>query len=68
MRLQKAKVRGAIEFMEAQNMTFFKQHVFYHFGVSHRQGWTMISAGSKDRRHHRAEGEERCGRPSKVTN
>ncbi|KAF1938272.1 hypothetical protein EJ02DRAFT_354942 [Clathrospora elynae] len=65
---KKAEVCSTIEFMEAQNIPFFKQHVFDHFRVSHRQGWAMISDGSKDCRHHRAKGEERCRRPSKVTN
>jgi hypothetical protein len=62
-------VRGTIEFLEAKNIPYFKQSVFDHFGVSHRQGWAMISEGSKDRRDHREDSEEEHrGRPRKVTN
>jgi hypothetical protein len=48
----KAKVRGAVEFLEAKNIEHTKADVFRHFGVTHRQGWAMISEGSVDRRHH----------------
>ncbi|KAF1964030.1 hypothetical protein BU23DRAFT_585773 [Bimuria novae-zelandiae CBS 107.79] len=58
---------GAIEFMEAMNIPHFKQDVFNHFKVSHRQGWAMISENSVDRRHHRADGEEHRGRPRKIS-
>ncbi|KAF2026267.1 hypothetical protein EK21DRAFT_115950 [Setomelanomma holmii] len=64
----RAKVRGAIEFLEAKKIPYFKQDVFDHFAVSHRQEWAMISKASEDRRHHRAEGEEHCGRPCLISN
>ena len=34
----KAKVKGAVEFMEAKGIPFFKEDVFRYFGVSHNQG------------------------------
>ncbi|KAF2023194.1 hypothetical protein EK21DRAFT_95113 [Setomelanomma holmii] len=64
----RAEVRGAIEFLEAKKILYFKQDVFDHFAVSHRQGWAMISKASEDRRHHRAEGVEHCGRPRLISN
>src|SRR4051812_8375298 len=64
----KSKVRGTIEYLEAKNIPHFKEEVFRHFGVSHRQGWAMISEGSVDRRHHNAEEvEERRGRPPIIS-
>ncbi|KAF2183649.1 hypothetical protein K469DRAFT_581963 [Zopfia rhizophila CBS 207.26] len=45
---KKAKVRGAIEYMEARGIPHFKQDVFHFYEVSHRQGWAMISEGSVD--------------------
>src|SRR5690242_11098350 len=51
----KAKVGGAVEFLEAKNIEHTKADVFRHFGVSHRQDWAMISEGSVDRRHHNRE-------------
>ncbi|KAF2033625.1 hypothetical protein EK21DRAFT_58153, partial [Setomelanomma holmii] len=63
----RAKVRGAIRFLEAKKIPYFKQDVFDHFAVSHRQGWAMISEAYKDRQHHRPKGEEHRGRPRKVT-
>jgi hypothetical protein len=66
--LKKAKVHGAIGYLEAQNILHFKSWVIDHVKVSHRQGWAMISEGSEDRPHHRIEGEEHRGRPSKITN
>ncbi|KAF1937160.1 hypothetical protein EJ02DRAFT_63509 [Clathrospora elynae] len=65
---KKATVRGVVEYLEAKNIPHFKSRIFDHFEVFHRQGWAMISEGSKDRRHHRAEGGEHRGRPSKITN
>ncbi|KAF2194324.1 hypothetical protein K469DRAFT_727625 [Zopfia rhizophila CBS 207.26] len=50
---KKAKVRRAIEYMEAKIIPHFKEDVFRSFGVS--QGWAMISDGSVDRRHHNRE-------------
>ncbi|KAF2033422.1 hypothetical protein EK21DRAFT_86230 [Setomelanomma holmii] len=64
----RAKVRGAIEFLEVKKIPYFKQDVFDHFAVSYRQGWAMISKASEDRRHHRAEGEEHRGRPRLISN
>ena len=64
----KSKVRGAIDYLEAKGIPHFKEDVFRHFGVSHRQGWAIISKGSVDRRHHNAEGvEERRGRPPLIS-
>jgi hypothetical protein len=48
---KKAKVRGAIEYLEVQNIPHFKSRVFDHFKVSHCQGWAMISEGSEDHHH-----------------
>ncbi|KAF1935065.1 hypothetical protein EJ02DRAFT_313650, partial [Clathrospora elynae] len=47
----KAKIRGAIEYLEAQSIPHFKSRVFDHFKVSHRQGWAIISEGSEERCH-----------------
>lgn len=65
---KKAKICGAIEYLEAQNIPHFKSRVFDHFKVSHRQGWAMISEGSEERRHYGSESEERRGRPRKISN
>jgi hypothetical protein len=64
----KAKVRGAVEFLEAKGIPHFKSEVFDHFIVKHRQGWAMISEASEDRRHRNTNGEEHRGRPRKITN
>jgi hypothetical protein len=65
---KKAKIQGTLEYLEAKYIPHFKQDVFDHFQVSHRQGWAMISEASKDRRHHRTESLERRGRPRVITN
>jgi hypothetical protein len=64
----KAKVCGAVEFLEAKGIPHFKSEVFDHFNVKHLQGWAMISEASEDRRHHNTDGEEHRGRPRKITN
>jgi hypothetical protein len=64
----KAKVRGAVEFLEAKGIPHFKSEMFDHFNVKHRQGWAMISEASEDRRHHNTDGEEHRGGPRKITN
>jgi hypothetical protein len=65
---RKAKVRGTVEYLEAKGIPYFKQDIFNHFGVSHRQGWAMISGASEDRRHHNTTGIEKRGRPLKISN
>ncbi|KAF2626972.1 hypothetical protein BU25DRAFT_422285 [Macroventuria anomochaeta] len=64
----KAKVWGAIEYLEAKEIPHYKEDVFQHFKVSHCQGWAMISDNSIDRRHHHTEGPEHRGRPSVKSN
>ncbi|KAF1937255.1 hypothetical protein EJ02DRAFT_477424 [Clathrospora elynae] len=64
----KSRVRGAIDYMEARGILHSKEDVFRFNAVSHRQGWAMISDGSIDRRHHNAEGPEKRGRKSAITN
>lgn len=58
----KNKNRGAVEFNNAMRISYFKEDVFRHFGVSHRQGWAMISEHSEDRRHHNTEGTNKSRR------
>ncbi|KAF2633510.1 hypothetical protein BU25DRAFT_427022 [Macroventuria anomochaeta] len=64
----KAKVWGAIEYLEAKEIPHYKEDVFWHFKVSYCQGWAMISDDSIDRRHHHTEGLEHRGRPSVMSN
>jgi hypothetical protein len=65
----KSRVRGAIEYMEARGIPHSKEDVFRYNGVSHRQGWAMISEGSVDRRHHNdPDVKERRGRPYIISN
>ncbi|KAF2195887.1 hypothetical protein K469DRAFT_734281 [Zopfia rhizophila CBS 207.26] len=52
---KRAKVRGAIEYMEARGIPHFKEDA-------------MISEGSVDRRYHNTDEPERRGRPSLVSN
>jgi hypothetical protein len=42
---KRAKVRGAIKYMEARGIPHLKEDVFRFNGVGHRQGWAMISEG-----------------------
>jgi hypothetical protein len=65
---KRARVRGAIEYMEARNIPHDKEDVFRYNGVGHRQGWAMISKGSVDRRHHNREDvdKDHRGRPSII--
>jgi hypothetical protein len=39
----KAKVCGAVEFLEDKCIPHFKSEVFDHLNIKHRQGWAMIS-------------------------
>jgi len=64
---KRAKIRGAIEYMEARKIPHSKADVFRYYGVSKRQGWAMVSEGSVDRRHHNSGEEERRGRPPIIT-
>lgn len=52
---KKAKVRGAIKYMEARGIKHLKADVFRHFKVSKRQGWAIISKGSVNQRHYNHE-------------
>ena len=61
----KAKVRGVAEYLEAKGIEHAKEDIFRHFGVSHRQGWAMLSEGSVDRRHHNREDIEKDHRGRK---
>lgn len=65
--LKKHKIRGVIEYLDAKKIPYFKSDVFDHFGVSHRQGWAMISEASEDQRHLTSDGLEHRGRPSKIS-
>jgi hypothetical protein len=47
----KARVRGAVEFLEAKGIPHFKQEVFDFFGVSKARGWAILD-NTSDRRHH----------------
>ena len=61
---KRSRVKGAIEYVEARNIPHSKEDVFRFNAVSHRQGWAIISEGSKDRRHQNTgEGERRGRKP-----
>ncbi|OCK87251.1 uncharacterized protein K441DRAFT_671070 [Cenococcum geophilum 1.58] len=62
---KKAKVRGAIKYMEARGIKHLKADVFRHFKVSKRQGWAIISKGSVNQRHYNHEdlNKDNRGRP-----
>jgi hypothetical protein len=65
----KSKILGTIEFLEAQNIPYFKSAVFKQFGVTNRQGWRIIAEKEHPRRHHNDPFRtEKRGRPSKLTN
>jgi hypothetical protein len=64
----KAKIRGAVEFLEAKGIPHYKSDVFRHFNVTHRRGWAMLSKDATNRRRTNTELQETRGRPPKITN
>jgi hypothetical protein len=63
---KKAKIQGAIEFMEAKGIPFFKEDVFRHFGVSHNRGWQILRDSSR-RHHNNSDTEEQRGRKCLIS-
>ena len=63
----KAKVKGAIEFLEAKGIEHKKQEVFDFFGVKSTQGYELLRASTTRKRHHNPELLETRGRHSKLS-
>ncbi|KAF2489884.1 hypothetical protein BU16DRAFT_434759, partial [Lophium mytilinum] len=62
----KAKVKGAIKFLEAKGIKGQKEDVFRHFKVSHTKGYWMLL--DYPRRHYNnPEVEENRGRKSLIS-
>ena len=52
---KKAKILGAVEYMEAKGIHHYKQDIFDFFGVSKARGWAIIKEDSARRHHNRAD-------------
>jgi hypothetical protein len=48
--LRKAMVQGAVLYLQAKQIPFFKEDVFRHFGVSHTSGHNMLKPEATPRR------------------
>jgi hypothetical protein len=63
----KAKVQGTVEFLEAQNIPYFKNDVFRHFGVSKSSGYEMLQEGHSARRQDTLHEHNPSHRPKAIT-
>ncbi|KAK4120605.1 hypothetical protein N657DRAFT_701208 [Parathielavia appendiculata] len=65
---KKAKVEGAVEFLEANKIPHFKSDVFKQFGVTHPTGWRYLrEAESYGSRTYHSAFPDRRGRKSKTS-
>ena len=62
---RKARVKGAIDYMEARGILHFKVDVFRFNGVSKTRGWEMLKNDNEldDRQHHNSMQEHRGRKP-----
>jgi transposase len=65
---KKAKIQGAVEFLEAKKIPHFKSDIFKQFGVSYPTGWRYLrEPDSYGSRTYHSAFPDRRGRKSKIS-
>ena len=65
---KKARVRGTIDYLEANGIPHFKSRVFQFHGVGKNAGWKILREDKhQDSRTHHSVGPDRRGRPKKLS-
>jgi hypothetical protein len=66
---KKARVRGTIDFLEANGIPHFKSRVFQFYGVGKNAGWEILRQSNlEDSRTHHSIMPDRRGRKKKISN
>ena len=62
---RKARIKGAVNFLDYKGLPYFKSEVFAYNSVSKERGWAILRADNElnDRIYYNIEGSKRRGRP-----